>query len=77
MEEALNAFRAPFEYRLEEALDFNGETIGLNFSQKDFGIAISMVIGALESGYHPSNGKTTLNTTNWAKLACAITATIG
>ena len=73
----MKAFRAPFEYRHEEAPDFNGETIGLNFSQKDFGIAISMVIGALESGYHPSNGQTTLNATNWAKLACAITAAIG
>ena len=64
MKEALKAFRALFEYRLEEAPDVNGETIGLNFSQKDFGITISMVIGALESGYHPSNGQTTLNTTN-------------
>ena len=51
--------------------------IGCNFSHKDFGLAISIVIGALESGYAYAKNQAALNPADWASLACAIIAVIG
>ena len=75
--EALQTYHAPFEYKLEKYPEFNGEAIGCNFSEKDFGLAISIVIGALESGYAHTKNQVVLNPADWASLACAIIAAIG
>ena len=75
--EALQTYCAPFEYKLKKHPEFNGEAIGCNFSEKDFGLAISMVIEALESGYAHAKNQAVLNPADWASLACAIKAAIG
>ena len=75
--EALSDIRRSFLYTLDELLEFDGKSVGVDFSTENFNAAVIIVIATIEWGYYPARDQTPLNTNNWAKLSCALLAAIG
>ncbi|KAH9954202.1 hypothetical protein BC827DRAFT_1272839 [Russula dissimulans] len=75
--EALDFVRTPFRYGLAEPLRLDRECWGGKISPEDFNAAAKIVLTAMEMGDYPKHGKVPLDPTNWARLACVLTAAIG
>ncbi|KAH9952956.1 hypothetical protein BC827DRAFT_1159487 [Russula dissimulans] len=75
--ETLKDARSPFEYSPGVPLDFDGGSMGGTIPMDTFNTACTMVVTALEKGYHPIQGWNALDINNWPKLTCALTAAIG
>jgi len=70
--EALDDVRSPFRYSPNEPFEFDSDSLGGTVSTEEFNTAYEIVVAAIGTGYHPIQGHSPLNTTNWAKLACAL-----
>src|SRR5580698_5165540 len=77
LQDALGSIRGPYLFNLEESYDFNGANVGTDTTAESFNSAVTMVIAALERGYHPNRDPTPLKASNWARLGIDILAAIG
>jgi hypothetical protein len=75
--EVIDTLRVPFIWDNLGFFEFAGNNIGLNLPLEDFDAAVTMVIAAVECGYHHSCEPTPLDPRTWARLACTLTAAIG
>lgn len=62
---------------MKEPIRCNGEAVGMETSSEDFNTTLTVVIAAIEWGYHSSQEPTPLGPTKWAWLSGAVLAAVG